>query len=215
MKDIQEVIAQIRAAFGQNSYPGDAYLQGSREGGEPFEEVGLFTGQTDWQAVPADLLDAHGGALGFFSEAGLRFFLPAFLVADLLGQLTYADPLMALTLGFSDVEVSLPVGEKVFRVKSGGSALVNPRRYGALTFGDYARYKLSVFSREESGAIAAYLEYKREAGEPGQGQAIEAALAGFWRERAENAPRREELTRHVEEQEAYVKAIQEQGERKM
>jgi hypothetical protein len=207
----EAVIAQIREAFGENIYPGDAYLQGSREGDEPFEEVGPFIGQTDWQAVPADLLDSHGGALSFFSEAGLRFFLPAFLVADLQGQLTYADPMMTLTMGFSDVVVDLLVGEKVFRVKSGGSAFVNPRRYGALTFGDYARSRMAVFTREEAGAIAAYLGYKRDAEEAGQRETIDAALAGFWRGRAEDAPPREELRRHIEEQEAYVKAIQEQA----
>ncbi len=76
MSTAEEVIAQIAAAFGGNAYPGDAYLQGSREGDEPFEEVGPFVGQTDWQSVPVELLDVHGGALSFFTEAGLRFFLP-------------------------------------------------------------------------------------------------------------------------------------------
>jgi hypothetical protein len=205
------VIAKIREAFGDNTYPGDAYLQGSREGDEPFEEVESFIGQVDWQAVPSDLLDAHGGALSFFSEAGLRFYLPAFLVADLKGQLRYADPLMTLTMGFSDIVMNLPVGEKVFRVKSGGSALVNPRRYGALTFRDYARSRMAIFTREKAGAIVAYLDYKRDTEEVSQRGTIDAALAGFWHGRAATAPMRDELKRHVEEQEAYLKAVQEQS----
>ncbi len=39
MSDKEIVISKIRAAFAENEYPGDAYLQGSVEGCEPFEEV--------------------------------------------------------------------------------------------------------------------------------------------------------------------------------
>ncbi len=31
--------------------------------------------------------------------------------------------------------------------------MLNPRRYGAMTFADWARYRLSVFAREEAQAI--------------------------------------------------------------
>jgi hypothetical protein len=51
MKDIKDVIKEIRGAFGNNEYPGDAFLQGSFEGCEPFEEVGPFKGKMDWRAV--------------------------------------------------------------------------------------------------------------------------------------------------------------------
>jgi hypothetical protein len=46
-------------------------------------------------------LDGHANALGYFSEAGFRFFLPAYLIADLHGQLNTADPLFHMTHGFS------------------------------------------------------------------------------------------------------------------
>jgi hypothetical protein len=211
MSDAQTVIELVRGAFGGNSYPGDGYLQGSVEGDEPGEEIGPFVGQVDWQTVSAEMLDAHAGALSFFSEAGLRFFLPAFLIADLKGELQVADPQMTLTHGFSDVEVKLPVGEQVFRITSGKSALINPRRYGAATFFDYARYRFSVFTREEAGAIAAYLQHKQDSGETFDLAPIEAALNHFWLERAQMAPTRDDLRQNLEDQAAYLKAIQEQS----
>jgi hypothetical protein len=39
---------------------------------------------------------------------------------------------------------------------------MNPRRYGAMTSHDYARYRLSIFTKEEATAIVAYLRYKRD-----------------------------------------------------
>jgi hypothetical protein len=39
MNDKESVIREIQAAFINNEYPGDNFLQGSSEGSEPFEEV--------------------------------------------------------------------------------------------------------------------------------------------------------------------------------
>lgn len=202
------VIEKIRAAFGDNDYPGDRYLQGSFEGCEPFEEVGPFQGRVDWQGIDADFLDAHGAALSFFSEAGFRFFLPAYLIADVQGRLQYAEPLFHLTHGFSGGEVEAPTKVRTFRIKFGKSQLVNPRRYGAMTSYDYARYRLSVFTREEARAIVAYLQFKRQADPWGQEQ-IDAALNGFWLERAKSAPETASLKQYLEEQAEYLAAIME------
>src|SRR6202011_989048 len=100
-------------------------------------------------------------ALSFFSEGAFRFFLPAFLIADLRNELMNAEPLFHLT-GFSVYAVQMPANSRVFTRKGGGSTLMNPRRYGAMTFADYARYRLSVFTREEARAIVAYLNYMHE-----------------------------------------------------
>jgi hypothetical protein len=208
MSDKDAVIERIRQAFGGNEHPGDQFLQGSFEGCEPYDEVGPFTGKTDWQSVEADFLDAHASALSFFSEAGFRFFLPAYLIADVHGQLKTADPLFHVTHGFSDSSVEIATNARVFLVKIGKSVLVNPRRYGALATYDYARYRLSVFAREEAAAIVAYLKYKRDCDEDGfNTAAIDAALSLFWLERAETAPTVEELRRHVKEQEEYFAAL--------
>ncbi len=208
MTDKQNVIEKIIQAFGENEYPGDHFIQGSTEGSEPYEEVGPFAGLSDWQKIPVDFLDAHAGALSFFSEAGFRFFLPAYLIADLNGQLRAADPLFHVTHGFYDIQVELPAGGRTFIVTSGKSALINPRRYGAATAYDYARYRLSVFTREEAGAIVAYLENKRQSSPVAiNRQSIEAALNLFWLEREQNAPTAESLAQHIREQAEYLDAI--------
>jgi hypothetical protein len=208
MTDKHAVIEQIRWAFGPNEYPGDAYLLGSNEGCEPFEEVGPFTGRRDWSAIDAAFLDGHYNALCFFSEAGFRFFLPAYLVADLEGSLATADPLFHLTNGFHDTEVEVPTATRTFLRKAGGSTLMNPRRYGAMTSGDYARYRLSVFTRDEAAAIVAYLNYRRSTDPHGiHAAAIDAALESYWLDRAAHAPEKASLVRHVADEEAFVSAI--------
>jgi hypothetical protein len=183
MADIESVIAQIRAAFGGNTYPGDNYLQGSFEGSEPYEEISFFKGKQDWSLLSAQSLDAHYDALHFFTEEGFRFFLPAYLIADLKDQLQTADPRFHLTGGFHVTSVEIPTTTRSFLRSVGGSVLLNPNRYGAMTYEDYARYRLSIFTREEATAIVAYLKIVRERDVHGIHTAeIDAALNNFWYE---------------------------------
>jgi Family of unknown function (DUF6714) len=207
MNKKDEVLHKIRTVFGSNEYPGDGFLQGSTEGCEPYDEVGPFQGRTDWESIEPSFLDAHAGALSFFSEAGLRFFLPAFLIADIQEELKTADPLISLTYGFSDLEVRVTINNREFVVRNGKSELLNPRRYGASTFLDYVRFRLSIFTREEAQAIVAYLEYRRDADARSPDRArIDAALNEYWRQRATNAPAAESLRRHLKEKDEFVAA---------
>ncbi|MFB3853822.1 MAG: DUF6714 family protein [Vicinamibacterales bacterium] len=208
-----EVIAQIRKAFARTPYPGDRYLQGSREGCEPEEETGPFAGR-HWDNLAAEFLDGHYSALAFFSEGALRFFMPAFLVADLRGELQTADPVMTLARPFEETRVTVRAGSRDHERRTGGAALLNPRRYGAVSFSDYARFRLSVFSREEAGAVVAYLEYRRSIDTGGiDTPSIDLALESFWRERAEHAPTTEELERHVAAEQDYFRDLVSDGER--
>ncbi len=210
MSDKQTVIDQIHQAFGGNDYPGDGFLQGSTEGCEPYEEVGPFVGRRHWQEIEPEFLDGHYSALNFFSEAGFRFFLPAYLVADLQGRLQVAEPLYHLTSGFSDFSVKIPVKGREFLIKSGKTALMNPRRFGAMCFYDYARYRLSVFTREEAGAIVAYLQYRRASAEINcEKEQIDAALDSFWLERAKTAPSVQDLKQHLAEESDRMAALTE------
>ncbi len=221
MNDREAVIEEIQDAFAGSEHPGGRFLQGSFDGCEPYEEVGPFENKKDWRGVEANFLDGHANALGFFSEAGFRFFLPAYLIADLRGHLDTADPLFHLTHGFSDWATEVPVGDPVgdpaedrtLVVRHGKSAFVNPRRYGAITSYDYARWRLSVFTREEAGAIVAYLRFKRDS-DPDviDKAAIDAALESFWLERARTAPSSASLERHLSEQEEYLAATRQRFE---
>lgn len=209
MNDKQTIIEKIHSTFQELAFPGESFLQGSFDGEEPFDEVTPFREHKTWAAIESSFLDAHASALSFFSEAGFRFFLPAYLIADLKEELLTADPVFHLTHGFFDFTVKIPAGGRVFDVKSGKSTLINPRRYGAMTTNDYARYRLSVFTREEAGTIVAYLEYKRNHNPDGFDQPrIDAALELFWRERAHSAPPADSLQRHLADEKEYFEAIQ-------
>lgn len=199
---------RIYQRFSGTTYPGDNYLQGSVEGCEPFDTVAPFQGKTDWKSLKPEFLDVHANALNFFSEGGLRFFLPAFLVADLDNKLMYADPLFHLTHGFSDGLIEVPTQARNFRRTFGKSRLVNPKRYGALTTFDYARFRLSVFTREEAAAIVSYLEYKRDYDAQDLAKKeIDAALNLFWLERSQTAPSIQSLEAHNREEAEYFAAI--------
>jgi hypothetical protein len=205
----EEVIDQIRGAFGANPYPGDAFLQGSFDGCEPSDEVSAFVGKTDWSKLDSKMLDGHYCALSFFSECGFRFFLPAYLIADLCEELLTADPLFHLWHGFANVSAEVPVGSQTFRRDSSGKTLLNPKRYGTMTWSDHARHRLSVFTREEAKAIVAYMTYKRERDTMGLDKSrIDAALEEFWFDRAANAPPHEILEAHLQEEKKFTAALQ-------
>lgn len=205
MSGKEHAVQRIVAAFEHNTYPGDNFLLGSRQGCEPADEVLPFQGKQNWQELDPEFLDQHGGALHFFSEAALRFFLPAFLLADLRGELQFAEPLFTVTSGFFDLQVEVERNHRKFIIKSGRSQLMNPRLYGAITFYDYARHRLAIFTREESAAIVAYLECKRETQECERSR-IDEALAAFWRERAQQAPGASDLADFLKEQQEFVEA---------
>jgi hypothetical protein len=202
-----EVIEGIEQAFAAVQRPGAPFLVDSREGCEPGEVAATFAGRK-WQDLEPPFLDANYTALSFFSEGAFRYFLPAYLVADVRRALQTADPVFHLTHGFHDGRTRVQAGGEWFDRRFGGSSLVNPRRYGAITTRDYARMRLSVFTREEASAIVAYLEYRRAAGEQYDRPPIDAALDGFWRERAASAPTAAALESHLAEDARYVAALQ-------
>ena len=202
---MNEVVAQIQAAFAAVPYPGDAFVVGSTEGTEPAEAVAPFIGATDWTTLVPEVLDAYADALSFLSDGAFRFFMPAFLVSDLAGALVSADPLFHLTHGFSEGAVSIELQGREFTKKIGRSALLNPRRFGAMTFYDRARSRLSVFAREEADAIVSYLEHKRAA-DRSLHDIIDAALDSFWRDRATQAPTQARLANHLGEEAEFLRA---------
>jgi hypothetical protein len=205
--DTETLIRQIRDGFARTARPPDAFLVGSNEGCEPEEEVGPFRGR-DWQSLDPEFLDAHYCALSFFSEGGFRYFLPAFLIADVEGRLRTADPVFALTHGLHDWSTPVEADGRQWERRYGTSVVSNPKRYGAMTYGDYARYRLSVFTREEAKAIVAYLRYAAARDDIGiTAEAVESALERYWLDRAENAPTADELEARVAEEDAFSQAI--------
>jgi hypothetical protein len=208
MGDPAAIIEIIRAAFDPDAHPGDRWLQGTFEGEEPYDEIGAFKGRQDWRTLEPSFLDQHYTALSFFSEGGFRYYIPAYIVADVRAELQTADPVFHLTHGFVDFSTTMEVGDHTFTRSSGRTRLINPLRYGALTFLDYARQRLSVFCREEAAAILAYLEFSHAAPwHEYSRDAIERAIADFWRARAIDAPQRAALQQHLAEERAFSDAL--------
>ena len=208
MQDARRVIEHIRQAFHDTEHPGDAFLQGSHEGCEPGESISPFIGVTDWSQLDPVVLDGSYDALSFLSEGGFRYFLPAYVIADLRDLLHTADPVFHLTNGFIDKVVKIPAGQRIYEKTIGKSAFINPRRYGAMTWHDHARCRLSVFTREEAHAIVAYLEYKWDADSHKLNtEAINAALDSFWRDRAVNGPAHQAIRQYRHEEDEYLRDI--------
>ena len=139
---------------------------------------------------------------------GDAYFLPAYVIADLKDQLHTADPVFHLTNGFIDKVVKIPAGQRIYVKTVGKSAFINPRRYGAMTWHNHARCRLSVFTREEAQAIVAYLEYKRDADSHKLNtEAINAALDSFWRDRAVNGPTHQAIRQYRHEEAEYLRDI--------
>lgn len=113
--DVKEM---IRAAFTDASYPGDDALV-RNHGDEPNEVIALFRGKTDWRSLTADFVDHAGAAspsaLSFFSPAAFRFYLPAYLIADLDNALIYTEPSFFLYYGLDDVTRDLRATSETWR----------------------------------------------------------------------------------------------------
>jgi hypothetical protein len=178
MNEAEKGIAQIRSAFAAAEYPGDWCLRGSNEGEEPYLLEKEFKGKTDWRVLDGKFLDqapdGYGSALSFFSDEAFRFYLPAYMIADLRGELKQADPVYHLSMGLEEASRNSPI---------------NPRRYGERTWFDHARYKFSIFNSEEARAIVAYLNLSKSSDEFSR-QKIDEALKHYWLQRAESAPDR-------------------------
>ena len=168
MPDRAAVINQIASAFAAVEYPGDWCLRASSEGDEPYLVEQAFTGKSDWRSLEATFIDGapdgFASALSFFSDEAFHFYLPAYLIADLQGQLQHSDPVHHLTHGLEE---------------RSRNECINPRRYGERTWFDHARHKFAMFNRAEAAAIVAYLTVKRGEDEFDR-KRIDEALAHYW-----------------------------------
>lgn len=168
--DINQLKADILLAFASVERP--LSLRGSNEGEEPYLLEEDFKDKTDWRTIDPDFLDqapaGFASALSFFSDEAFRYFLPAYLIADLDGKLASSTPAFHLWHGLDDATRNRPL---------------NPRRYGERTWMDTMRHKFSMFSREQARVILQYLQHKATA-DDFERPSIEQAIANYWRSRA-------------------------------
>jgi hypothetical protein len=163
--------AEIRRAFATAERPGNWALRGSSEGDEPYEVEAAFADKDDWRTLDAAFLDTApdglASALSFLSDEAFRYFLPAYLIADLRGALDSVDPVFHLCHGFADDSRHQPV---------------NPRRYGTRTWFDRSSHRMSTFTAAESRAIVEYLRW-RGGKDDFDRATIDQAIRNYWNER--------------------------------
>lgn len=168
----------IRTAFASVEYPGDTNLRNSNEGDEPFLLEAEFKGKDDWNTLTAEFIDlapdGFASALSFFSADAFRFYLPAYLIADVDGKLQHADLSFHLTHGLTNASKDV---------------CVNPKRYGELTWFDYVSERFAGFTMLEAKVIVTYLEFKLEAALTElEREPINQALKNYWEVRAHPSP---------------------------
>jgi hypothetical protein len=164
------LIDKIEQAFADVEYPGDDDLTSSTYGEEPAALVEDFRGKTDWRDIAVAFLnqapDGWGTALAFFSARALRFYLPAYMIADVRGELECPDPVSRLCSSVTP----LGANQRIAKMWGGG------------TMGERARAEFAGFNAAQVSAIVAYLWWKLEA-IGGQDPTIEQALENYWLER--------------------------------
>jgi hypothetical protein len=159
----------IRTAFARTPYPGDHQLCGSKPGDGPATFAMEFRGAC-WQSLHPEML--HRTALFVFSDAGMRYFLPAFLLADLHHGIPSGDtpgsPISHLTDGFCTPRKTRLVERRTDYDRRA-----------------YAVRRFSVFSREERLAIVRYLELPRN--DDREAREVRQALETYWLPSVQNA----------------------------
>ena len=170
----EELIKKIKGSFQDIKYPGDWCLRGSNEGEEPYLLEKEFKGRDDWTNLSSKFLDqapdGFSSALSFFSDEAFRFYLPAYIIADLNNKLEETDVLFHLCHCFTDLNKN---------------SQINPQRYGEKTWFDTGSYKFSVFNKEQARLIIEYLKFKKKNGDllDSEKKEIEEALNSYWNNR--------------------------------
>jgi hypothetical protein len=105
--DLEAIKAQIRGAFSNAGRPGPGTMHVSEQSDEASVLLESdFDGRGDWADLDAAFVDqapaGFGSALSFLSDGAFRYYLPAYLIADLDGALYQADPVFHLTHGLTD-----------------------------------------------------------------------------------------------------------------
>jgi len=181
--DVAPLIAEIRNAFRDTPYPGDRNLSGSRMGDEA-AEIALNLQGVTWQEANPTLLRDNSAATTFLTPEGLKYFLPAFMVAGLMGYTSKHIAVHSLTHGFVNRQRLEPTASQYSdddALKT--MALINVVAEG-MDWHAYAVERMSGYNRRERQAIIHYLEHCAQP----RDYRIYAALENYWRPSLATAP---------------------------
>lgn len=167
---IEEIIAAFPA---ERPFPFDP-LVNSSQSEEPLDTEDAFRDKSDWTALDGTWVDqaANGwcSALIFLADEPACFYLPAYLVADLRGQLKTSDPVFNLAHLFTIDVRNQCLSRKVKR-----------------SWADYGRNRWRHLTSKQILAVIHYLEWRRVIDEDNVDGGIEEALSYYWYKRLRDA----------------------------
>ena len=177
----------IRGAFQERAYPGDDQLCGSEYGDEPAEYALEFR-SLDWRTLHPEFLAYHYASLSFFADEGFAYFLPAFLIADVLGEAGNADPVFHLTHGlYEEPSFDLaPLNPEILQASGLSSKEIewlqeSVQQRSTIDWHAYALRRFAGFRLPERRAIIRYLEYRAARAWDSAAEKIDTALDSYWR----------------------------------
>ena len=185
--DQRQLVDTIRDAFRERPYPGDDQLCGSDYGDEPAEYALEFKG-LDWRTLHPEFLSYHSAALSFFADEGFAYLLPAFMIADVLGEAGNADPVFHLTHGLYE-EPSLGLTSLNPAVLQASGLAPDELEWlqesiqqpSTTDWHAYAMRRFAGFRQQERQAIIRYLEYRAAHAWDFEAKKISAALDSYWK----------------------------------
>jgi hypothetical protein len=166
-----DVLVEIEAVFPALRAARFDPMANSAQGEEPRLTAEAFSDKDDWTRLASKWLDeapeGWATALSFLSDEAACFYIPAFIAADLRGELTRAEPAFHLTHGFDNFSRDQPI------------------RPGAPeTWTDYGKQRWSHLTSEQACAIVSYLEWRIAKDGMDIAYAESEALSAFWYNRA-------------------------------
>ena len=166
-----DILAEIEAAFPARRATRFDPMVNSVEGEEPLLTAEAFFDKDDWTRLDPKWLDeapqGWATALSFLSDKAICFYIPAFIAADIRGELQRTEPTFHLTHGFDNFS---------------RNQRIRPR--ASATWTDYAKQRWSYLASEQARAIVHYLEWRTEKDGLGIAYSASEALSAFWYDRA-------------------------------
>lgn len=186
--EIAGLVGQIESAFAATPYPGDDRICDPRPGDEEVAEYALEFRGARWDRLHPEFLTYHDAAISFFTAEAFRYFLPAYLIAELRAPdieiWSNANPVFQLSYGLvsmptlSDAQIE---GMIAAMKKENPELEIEPQIFKPIEdpgAHDRAIERFSTFTHPEREAIVAYLQHAAE--DPYERPQIESALEKYW-----------------------------------
>lgn len=165
------LIKKIQDAWPLNDLP--FKIIDSNEGEEPELLAKEFSKKPKWNSLKPDFLDStpdgYGTALCFFGNEAFRYYIAAFMIADINSKLNCVTPSRHLTHGLTNDTKD----EKI-----------NPLRFGEKTWFNACQSKFSLFNKNQISCIIEYLKFMSDA-DPFNNNPTETkeSISNYWKPR--------------------------------